>query len=74
MAGLKLRAQDDMITIAMMEALGFRHPMNYAEVYSALERAWWIGRRMTLHLITHPDTMKLPYYWLDMHTAPSLSW
>ena len=39
MSGMKLRAQDDPVTIAMIEALGAAAtPMNYSEVYSALEK------------------------------------
>ena len=73
MAGLKLRAQDDAITIAMMEALGASAtPMNYAEVYSALETGVVDGAEndfTSYYSSGHYEVAK--YYSLDMHTAPS---
>ena len=73
MAGLKLRAQDDAITIAMMEALGASAtPMNYAEVYSALETNVIDGAEndfTSYYSAGHYEVAK--YYSLDMHTAPS---
>lgn len=73
MKGLKLRAQDDAITIAMMEALGASAtPMNYAEVYSALETSVVDGAEndfTSYYSSGHYEVAK--YYSLDMHTAPS---
>lgn len=73
MAGLKLRAQDDAITIAMIEALGASAtPMNYAEVYSALETNVIDGAENDFVSYSSSGHFEVaPYYSLDMHTAPS---
>ena len=73
MQGLKLRAQDDAITIAMMEALGASAtPMNYAEVYSALETNVVDGAENDFASYFSSGHYEVaPYYSLDMHTAPS---
>ena len=73
MAGLKLRAQDDAITIAMIEALGASAtPMNYAEVYSALETSVIDGAENDFVSYSSSGHFEVaPYYSLDMHTAPS---
>ena len=73
MAGMKLRAQDDAVTIAMIEALGAAAtPMNYSEVYSALETGVIDGAEndfTSYYSSGHYEVA--PYYSLDMHTAPS---
>lgn len=73
MAGLKLRAQDDAITIAMFKALGASAtPMNYAEVYSALETNVIDGAENDFVSYSSSGHFEVaPYYSLDMHTAPS---
>ena len=73
MAGLKLRAQDDAVTIAMIDALGgAATPMNYSEVYSALETSIIDGAEndfVSYYTSGHYEVA--PYYSLDMHTCPS---
>lgn len=73
MSGMKLRAQDDPVTIAMIEALGAAAtPMNYSEVYSALETGVIDGAEndfTSYYSSGHYEVA--PYYSLDMHTAPS---
>lgn len=73
MKGLKLRTQDDEIMIATMEALGASAtPMNYSEVYSALETKVIDGAEndfTSYYSSGHYEVAK--YYSLDMHTAPS---
>ena len=73
MAGLKLRTQDDAIMISMMKALGAAAtPMNYSEVYSALETGVIDGAEndfTSYYSSGHYEVAK--YYSLDMHTAPS---
>lgn len=73
MAGMKLRTQDDAIMIAMMSALGASAtPMNYSEVYSALETGVIDGAEndfTSYYSSGHYEVA--PYYSLDMHTAPS---
>ena len=73
MAGMKLRAQDDAVTIAMISALGgSATPMAYAEVYSALETKVIDGAEndfVSYYTSGHYEVA--PYYTLDMHTAPS---
>ena len=73
MAGMKLRAQDDPVTIAMIKALGgAATPMNYSEVYSALETGVIDGAEndfASYYSSGHYEVA--PYYSLDMHTAPS---
>lgn len=73
MKGLKLRTQDDVIMISMMKALGAAAtPMNYSEVYSALETGVIDGAEndfTSYYSSGHYEVAK--YYSLDMHTAPS---
>ena len=73
MDGLKLRAQDDAVTIAMIDALGgAATPMNYSEVYSALETGIIDGAEndfVSYYTSGHYEVA--PYYSLDMHTCPS---
>lgn len=73
MKGLKLRTQDDAIMISMMKILGAAAtPMNYSEVYSALETGVIDGAEndfASYYSSGHYEVAK--YYSLDMHTAPS---
>ena len=71
MAGLKIRSQEDPIVMAMFEALGAKAtPMNYSEVYSALETKIVDGAEndMTSYY-TSGHYEVAPYYSLDKHTA-----
>ena len=73
MKGLKLRTQDDAIMISMMKALNAAAtPMNYSEVYSALETGVIDGAEndfTSYYSSGHYEVAK--FYSLDMHTAPS---
>ena len=71
MAGLKILSQEDPIVMAMFEALGAKAtPMNYSEVYSALETKIVDGAEndMTSYY-TSGHYEVAPYYSLDKHTA-----
>ena len=73
MKGLKIRVQDDAVSIAMMKCLGASAtPMNYSEVYSALETGVIDGAENDLtsyYSAGHYEVAK--YYSFDMHTAAS---
>ena len=75
MAGMKIRAQDDPVTIAMFTALGANAtPIAYAEVYSAIDTKIVDGAEndfVSYYTSGHYEVA--PYYSLDMHTmGPSV--